>query len=49
MRGYGCSLENCREDMNNICMFDDNSQDAVCKNMADSVVNWSDGEFSKFE
>jgi len=42
MRGYGCSLENCREDMNNICMFEDSSQDAVCKNMADSVVDWSD-------
>jgi len=43
MRGYSCSLSDCKEVENKACLLNAHG-DGECKNIADSVLDWSDGE-----
>eukprot|EP00979_Chaetoceros_neogracilis_P002221 scaffold387_cov266-Chaetoceros_neogracile.AAC.13 len=42
MRGYSCSLNDCKEIENKACMLDSRG-DGECTPIADSVLDWSDG------
>ena len=44
MRGYGCSLQNCIEEHNQVCQLD-KDYSAKCVDVADNVVEWSDGAY----
>lgn len=41
MRGNGCSLPDCLEEENRICVLDDNNK-PLCQDMAGNVLNWAD-------
>lgn len=48
MREYSCSIKNCQEIENQICIKQDEGNHAAskCVNMTDQVVEWSDGTYN---
>jgi len=47
MRGYTCSLDDCEEVENKACVLNAHG-DGECKDIADTLLDWSDGKFFFF-